>query len=44
MGSGGGSWKGNSLAVRETGLQVPDDISLVGFDDIELSTYCPFPP
>ncbi|RME45827.1 MAG: LacI family transcriptional regulator [Chloroflexi bacterium] len=30
---------GAAMAVREAGLQVPDDISLVGFDDIELATY-----
>jgi LacI family transcriptional regulator len=26
-------------AVRTTGLRVPDDISVVGFDDIEVSSY-----
>jgi LacI family transcriptional regulator len=26
-------------AVHESGLRVPDDISIVGFDDIELSAY-----
>ena len=30
---------GAAMAVREAGLQVPDDISLVGFDDIELASY-----
>ncbi|MFQ5594835.1 MAG: LacI family DNA-binding transcriptional regulator [Anaerolineae bacterium] len=30
---------GAAKAVREAGLQVPDDISLVGFDDIELASY-----
>jgi DNA-binding LacI/PurR family transcriptional regulator len=30
---------GAAQAIREAGLRVPDDISLVGFDDIELATY-----
>jgi DNA-binding LacI/PurR family transcriptional regulator len=27
-------------ALRESGRHVPDDISVVGFDDIQLATYC----
>jgi len=34
---------GAAQAIREAGLRVPDDISLVGFDDIELATYF-YPP
>jgi LacI family transcriptional regulator len=27
------------LAIREAGLQVPEDISVIGFDDVQLSRY-----
>ena len=30
---------GAMKAIQEAGLQIPDDISVVGFDDIELSQY-----
>jgi len=31
---------GALAAVREQGRRVPDDLSLVGFDDIDVSAYC----
>jgi DNA-binding LacI/PurR family transcriptional regulator len=31
---------GALAAVREAGLQVPQDISVMGFDDIEFANYC----
>jgi LacI family transcriptional regulator len=34
---------GALLELRERGLQVPRDISVTGFDDIELAKYC-YPP
>ena len=30
------------LAIRETGLRVPEDISVIGFDDVQLSRYIRF--
>lgn len=31
---------GAMAAVRESGLNIPGDISVVGFDDVEVSAYC----
>jgi DNA-binding LacI/PurR family transcriptional regulator len=30
---------GSILAIREAGLRVPEDISVIGFDDVQLSRY-----
>jgi DNA-binding LacI/PurR family transcriptional regulator len=31
---------GAMAAIRDLGLKIPDDISLAGFDDVEVSAYC----
>jgi len=30
---------GSILAIREAGLRIPEDISVIGFDDVQLSRY-----
>ena len=37
--TGRGIYIGAIDAIREAGLSVPDDISIIGFDDIELAQY-----
>lgn len=31
---------GAMAAIREAGLRIPDDVSIVGFDDVEVAAYC----